>query len=99
MPGSAPWLAMARTTLAFRTIRWARLAGLQAARSGYPAVLTESAVTLEAPLLVVFAIMATVGLGSDVVGVPGTDLDPSGGHIGVMAEPREPGPSCSRPRF
>jgi hypothetical protein len=64
---AAPWLALVRTTLWFRTNRWARFAGLQAAQSGYPAILRGCSITLEAPWLVVSAIMATVGPGTELV--------------------------------
>jgi hypothetical protein len=67
--GVGTWLAAPRTILLFRTTRWATFAGLQIARRGYVAAIYQKYLIVEAPWLLVCALVARIGLGREVLNI------------------------------
>jgi hypothetical protein len=68
-PGMKSLLATPRTILRFRTLRWASFAGLQIARRGYVVAIHQRYVIVEAPWLLVCALVARIGLGTEVLNI------------------------------
>ena len=64
----ALWLASSKTTLRFRTNKGARSAALQLAQEGYTTMVGHRSLTVEAPWLVISAVMAVAGPGTEVLG-------------------------------
>jgi hypothetical protein len=64
-----PWLARSRVVLTLRSAKWATFAGLQVAMHGYPAIVGQRSVVVNAPWFLVSALVARIGLGEAVVGI------------------------------
>jgi hypothetical protein len=62
-------LAKPRTVVLFRTIRWADFAALQIARRGFVVATFQRYLIVEAPWLLISALVARVGLGTEVVNI------------------------------
>jgi len=78
----ALWLTSSRTTLTFRTNKGARSAALQLAREGYTTLVGPRWLMAEAPWLVVSAVMAVAGLGTEVLGAQWAKMPSRGSRSG-----------------
>lgn len=67
--GVATWLVAPRTVVLFRSARWATFAGLQIARRGYVAATYQKYLIVQAPWLLICALMARIGLGREVLNI------------------------------